>query len=132
MEAAEGVLSAGPFLSEPDYDREAVMWQDPVELRRTLTFLDTEDASGFVTRAFQMTDPDRIDVGNLIVETIGVYPRAFQPDTNALLNEYSRFRADHGPQLASQVAWTVSRTLGETTSSTAAAKSSRVISWTAA
>ena len=111
MEAAEGVLSAGPFLSEPDYDREAVMWQDPVELRRTLTFLDAEDASGFVTRAFQMTDPDRIDVGNLIVETIAVYPRGFQPDTNALLNEYSRFRAaDHGPQLASQVAWTVSRT----------------------
>ena len=109
--AAETMLSAGPFLSEPDHDREAVVWQDADELLFTLASLDTQDATGFVTRAFQMTDPDRIDVGNLIVKTIAFYPRAFQPDTNALLNEYSRFRAAyHGPQLASQVAWTVSRT----------------------
>ena len=109
--AAETMLSAGPFLSDADHDREAVVWQDPDELRYTLASLDTQDATGFVTRAFQMTDPDRIDVGNLIVETIAVYARPFQPDTTALFNEYSRFRAaDHGLSLASQVAWTVSRT----------------------
>ncbi len=66
--AAETMLSAGPFLSEPDHDREAVVWQDADELLFTLASLDTQDATGFVTRAFQMTDPDRIDVGNLIVK----------------------------------------------------------------
>jgi hypothetical protein len=103
-------LRFGSGLDDAADDRQQDFWAREADLRSAFPDLPPDLAARLVGALLRASSPERIDVGNLLVDLVASSRLGDELDLAALFEEYTRCREDpSGRWLSYQLAWVVSR-----------------------